>query len=89
MAPGMSLISVNAIIILSTEDGSRVFAKYYKEPHQTATSMSCYILFLIPSSLQFLAFHAPPLDKTVEWRKYEKGSMGREREQKMADMCTG
>ncbi|KAH8602522.1 coatomer zeta subunit [Bisporella sp. PMI_857] len=33
MAPNMSLFSVNAIIILSTEDGSRVFAKYYKEPH--------------------------------------------------------
>ncbi|KAG9246659.1 clathrin adaptor complex small chain [Calycina marina] len=35
MAPGMSLISVNAIIILSTEGGERVFAKYYKEPHAT------------------------------------------------------
>jgi len=35
MAPSMSLFSVNAIIILSTDDGSRVFAKYYTPPHQT------------------------------------------------------
>ncbi|PSS16987.1 hypothetical protein M430DRAFT_141605 [Amorphotheca resinae ATCC 22711] len=33
MAPNMSLFSVNAIIILSSEDGSRVFAKYYNAPH--------------------------------------------------------
>ncbi|KIN04594.1 hypothetical protein OIDMADRAFT_17588 [Oidiodendron maius Zn] len=33
MAPSMSLFSVNAIIILSSEDGSRVFAKYYNAPH--------------------------------------------------------
>ena len=33
MAPGMSLFSVNAIIILSADDGSRIFAKYYNAPH--------------------------------------------------------
>ncbi|KAJ4394206.1 Golgi-to-ER vesicle coat component [Gnomoniopsis smithogilvyi] len=33
MAPGMSLYSVNAILILSTEDGSRLYAKYYDSPH--------------------------------------------------------
>lgn len=37
MAPSMSLFAVNAIIILSSEDGSRVFAKYYNAPHQTTT----------------------------------------------------
>ncbi|KAG0650987.1 putative coatomer subunit zeta [Hyphodiscus hymeniophilus] len=36
MAPGMSLFSVNAIIILSSEDGSRVFAKYYNAPHHSS-----------------------------------------------------
>ncbi|KAH8814910.1 clathrin adaptor complex small chain [Xylogone sp. PMI_703] len=36
MAPNMSLFSVNAVIILSTEDGSRLFAKYYQAPHHTA-----------------------------------------------------
>lgn len=29
----MSLFSVNAIIILSVDDGSRIFAKYYDAPH--------------------------------------------------------
>ncbi|KAK2002230.1 clathrin adaptor complex small chain [Colletotrichum falcatum] len=33
MAPGMSLFSVNAILILSIEDGSRLFSKYYSAPH--------------------------------------------------------
>ncbi|KAL2200071.1 Longin-like domain-containing protein [Corynascus similis CBS 632.67] len=36
MSPGMSLYSVNAILILSSEDGSRIFTKYYTPPHQTA-----------------------------------------------------
>ncbi|ETS87293.1 hypothetical protein PFICI_01121 [Pestalotiopsis fici W106-1] len=35
MAPGMSLFSVNAILILSADDGSRIFANYYSAPHQT------------------------------------------------------
>lgn len=34
MAPNMSLFAVNAIIILSTDDGARIFAKYYSSPHQ-------------------------------------------------------
>ncbi|KKA28660.1 hypothetical protein TD95_004552 [Thielaviopsis punctulata] len=34
MAPGMSLFSVNAILILSGEDGSRILTKYYTAPHQ-------------------------------------------------------
>lgn len=29
----MSLFSVNAILLLSTEDSSRIFAKYYNAPH--------------------------------------------------------
>ncbi|KAI2613697.1 snare-like protein [Hypoxylon fragiforme] len=37
MAPGMSLSSVNAIIILNIDDGSRIFAKYYNSPHHAPT----------------------------------------------------
>ncbi|TPX16435.1 uncharacterized protein E0L32_003729 [Thyridium curvatum] len=37
MSPGMSLFSVNAVIILSSDDGSRLFSKYYTAPHQPAT----------------------------------------------------
>jgi len=33
MAPSMSLFAVNTIIILNSDDGSRVFAKYYSAPH--------------------------------------------------------
>ncbi|KAI1105499.1 snare-like protein [Jackrogersella minutella] len=38
MAPGMSLSSVNAIIILNIDDGSRIFAKYYSSPHHAPTA---------------------------------------------------
>ncbi|KAI2601928.1 snare-like protein [Hypoxylon sp. NC1633] len=38
MAPGMSLSSVNAIIILNIDDGSRIFAKYYNAPHHAPTA---------------------------------------------------
>lgn len=33
MAPNMSLFSVNAILLISTDDGSRILAKYYAPPH--------------------------------------------------------
>jgi len=36
----MSLFSVNAILILNSDDGSRVFAKYYTSPHTTTTGTS-------------------------------------------------
>ncbi len=36
----MSLFSVNAIIILSIEDGSRIFAKYYDAPHHVPNASS-------------------------------------------------
>ncbi|KAH7376085.1 clathrin adaptor complex small chain [Plectosphaerella cucumerina] len=36
MAPGLSLFSINAVLILNAEDGSRLFAKYYTPPHAAA-----------------------------------------------------
>ncbi|KAI4867544.1 snare-like protein [Hypoxylon rubiginosum] len=36
----MSLSSVNAIIILNVDDGSRIFAKYYNAPHHAPTASS-------------------------------------------------
>jgi coatomer subunit zeta len=46
----MSLFSVNAIIILSTDDGARIFAKYYSAPHHSASThgQSAYPLLLHP-----------------------------------------
>ncbi|KAK1986437.1 clathrin adaptor complex small chain [Colletotrichum cereale] len=38
MAPGMSLFSVNAILVLSVEDGSRLFSKYYSAPHHAGSA---------------------------------------------------
>ncbi|KAK6864626.1 hypothetical protein PG990_005934 [Apiospora arundinis] len=40
MAPGMSLFSVNAIIVLSVDDGSRIFAKYYNQQVPGATAVA-------------------------------------------------
>ncbi|KAH8905076.1 clathrin adaptor complex small chain [Coniochaeta sp. PMI_546] len=42
MAPGMSLYSVNAIIILSTDDGARIFSKYYAPPHNVTGATSSH-----------------------------------------------
>jgi hypothetical protein len=36
MSPGMSLHSVDALLVLGTEDGARLFAKYYAPPHHAA-----------------------------------------------------
>lgn len=33
MSPNMSLFSVNAVLILSADDSSRILAKYYSPPH--------------------------------------------------------
>lgn len=33
MAPNMSLFSVNAVLILSTDDSTRILTKYYSAPH--------------------------------------------------------
>ncbi|OIW34445.1 clathrin adaptor complex small chain [Coniochaeta ligniaria NRRL 30616] len=42
MAPGMSLYSVNAIIILATDDGGRIFSKYYTPPHNATGAASSH-----------------------------------------------
>ncbi|KAH6898565.1 Longin-like domain-containing protein [Thelonectria olida] len=35
MSPGMTLFSIQAILILGTEDGARIFAKYFSSPHSS------------------------------------------------------
>ncbi|TLS25318.1 hypothetical protein PpBr36_07633 [Pyricularia pennisetigena] len=64
MAPGMSLSSVNAIIILGCDDGSRIFAKYYTSPHQAA-----------PGAGQAAALTAPPnpFPDVKAQKAFEKG----------------
>lgn len=38
MAPNMSLFSVNAILIISADDSSRLLAKYFSPPHPPANA---------------------------------------------------
>ncbi|KAH9902126.1 snare-like protein [Xylariomycetidae sp. FL2044] len=60
MAPGMSLTAVNAVIILSTDDGSRIFAKYYNAPHHAPTASSS-------------AQPSPPYADVKSQKTFEKG----------------
>jgi hypothetical protein len=58
MAPNMSLFTVHAILILSTEDGSRIFAKYYNAPHHTAASQGQSKLLYPSWPLEGLCTHS-------------------------------
>lgn len=70
MAPSMSLHSVNAILILSTDDRSRLLAKYYSPPHlPTAASGSN------PSASASAASGANPYPTLKEQKAFEKGLM--------------
>ncbi|USW56162.1 Putative Longin-like domain superfamily, AP complex, mu/sigma subunit, coatomer subunit zeta protein [Septoria linicola] len=61
MSPNMSLFSVNAILVLSTEDSSRILAKYYSPPH-------------IPSNAQANNYPgAQPYPTVKEQKAFEKG----------------
>ncbi|CEJ90519.1 Putative Clathrin adaptor complex [[Torrubiella] hemipterigena] len=37
MSPGMTLFSVQAVLILGTEDGARIFSKYFSPPHDSGS----------------------------------------------------
>ena len=62
MAPNMSLFSVNAILILATDDRSRLLAKYYSAPHAPAAGSDTGAL---PG--------ANPYPTVKEQRAFEKG----------------
>lgn len=40
MSPGMTLFAVQAVLILGTEDGARIFSKYYSPPHASSSMSS-------------------------------------------------
>jgi hypothetical protein len=78
MAPSISLFSVNAIIILSSDDGSRIFAKYYTSPHQAtshgpSTSPSQQFLTSINKRLADSSAKAPPYADLKTQKAFEKG----------------
>lgn len=64
MSPNMSLFSVNAILILSTDDRSRILAKYYSAPHAPPTSTSHPGANPYPTIKEQKAFEKGLLEKT-------------------------
>ncbi|WEW57998.1 Golgi-to-ER vesicle coat component [Emydomyces testavorans] len=65
MPAPLSLFSVNAILIMSTDDSSRIFAKYYSPPHIPAG--------LPPHSLDYPG--ANPYPTLKDQKAFEKGLM--------------
>lgn len=62
--PGpLSLFSVNAVLVMSADDGSRIFSKYYSAPHPPAGSA--------PNSTDYPG--ANPYPTVKEQRAFEKG----------------
>ncbi|PGH01032.1 hypothetical protein GX51_05468 [Blastomyces parvus] len=63
MPPPISLFSVNAILIMSTDDSSRIFAKYYSPPHPPAGTAA--------NSLDYPG--ANPYPTVKDQKAFEKG----------------
>lgn len=62
--PGpLSLFSVNAVLVMSADDGSRIFSKYYSAPHPPAGAA--------PNSTDYPG--ANPYPTVKEQRAFEKG----------------
>lgn len=70
MAPNLSLFSVNAILIMNSDDKSRILARYYNAPHPPvgtpANSTNYPGANPYPSLKDQKAFEKGLLDKTVK-----------------------
>lgn len=68
MAPNMTLFSVNAILLLATDDSSRILAKYYNPPHMPhgATGNSYPGANPYPTVKDQKAFEKGLLEKTAK-----------------------
>ena len=64
MSPNLSLFAVNAILILSTDDRSRILAKYYSAPHQPPNSNPNSGANPYPTVKEQKAFEKGLLEKT-------------------------
>lgn len=64
MSPNMSLFSVHAILILSTDDRSRILTKYYSAPHAPPNSTSQSGVNLYPTIKEQKTFEKGLLEKT-------------------------
>lgn len=65
MPGSLSLFSVNAVILMSADDGSRIFAKYYSPPHPPAGAA--------PNSTDYPG--ANPYPTVKEQKAFEQGLM--------------
>jgi hypothetical protein len=65
MPGSMSLFAVNAVLIMSTDDNSRIFAKYYSPPHPPAG--------VSPTATNYPG--ANPYPTVKEQKSFEKGLM--------------
>lgn len=63
MTGSLSLFSVNAVLVMSTDDGSRIYAKYFSAPHPPAGAA--------PNSTDYPG--ANPYPTVKEQRAFEKG----------------
>ena len=66
MTPNLSLFSVNAILLLSTDDRARILTKYYQPPHQTSKDQNHPGANPYPTVKEQKAFEKGLLDKTVK-----------------------
>ncbi|OAQ99836.1 hypothetical protein LLEC1_01881 [Akanthomyces lecanii] len=74
MSPGMTLFSVQAILVLSTEDGSRIFAKYFTPPHAASTGNNAPPLMpLVRRSSSPHSRLTNPYSDTKSQKAFEKG----------------
>ncbi|KAE8449354.1 hypothetical protein EG329_008255 [Mollisiaceae sp. DMI_Dod_QoI] len=76
MAPSMDMRCVTAIIILNSEDGSRVFAKYYSAPHHSTAHNQRTPFYSSPTPKSKAFADAPPQSAYHDLksqRAFEKG----------------
>ncbi|KJZ78767.1 hypothetical protein HIM_02158 [Hirsutella minnesotensis 3608] len=66
MSPGMTLFSVQAVLILGTDDGTRIFAKYYTPPHSAGAGGASSSMNPYPDLKSQKAFEKGLIDKTAK-----------------------
>ncbi len=73
MSPNLTLFSINAILILSTDDRSRVLTKYYSPPHLPPSGPAAAAVTAIPG--------ANPYPSLKEQKAFEKGLLDKTNKQ--------
>lgn len=74
MPTNMTLFSVNAILILSTDDRSRILTKYYSQPHTSHPSAAA-------GAMSSSAVGSNPYGSVKEQKAFEKGLLDKTNKQ--------